>query len=542
MQLQDLSFKLDNEYIALDNDVMLSIEVFSFDNVFHPRKGSLKKVENKYISHELIWGGSEFEPNSFVELEVGKENNTYSFNLKAGLNQKVRETKLRFDNLPLGNLISTINGEHITKEYCEILCYPEGWRSLMTPLLVFKLAKDKFLYFRSLDNKVRQKRFYIKKTSEKTMTVELLYEENGKDMSNSVSVPTWEYGYVSSEKEIYEKHTKFLEKTYQYVKYENRKDVPNWFKDISLIVICHMEHWTGHIFHTYEQALEDFKKLTKYIDPKHVLFYIPGWEGRYYYKYGNYTADDRLGGPTKLKEFVDGVHSLGGHVMSMVGLTMANTSLPDYEKWGKPSEFVLASGATFNHGSVDWDGSRHYDHHVNSQLTPAAPGWQKKILDEIVRSTKEYGFDGVFLDIAAAYNNDSRYEITKGVFEVAKKLNETFDNYLVSGEGFYDGMMMSMPLFQSGHTDGLMHYHDSVYEKMFSDYGREFSHLCLGDLSYGSSGVHELGINSTDVKTPYRKGLIPTLTLVNGTLDNALDKVLEVVDDAKKYAKEFLNK
>ena len=167
MQLQDLSFKLDNEYIALDNDVMLSIEVFSFDNVFHPRKGSLKKVGNKYISHELIWGGSEFEPNSFIELEVGKENNTYSFNLKAGLNQKVRETKLRFDNLPLGNLISTINGEHITKEYGEILCYPEGWRSLMTPLLVFKLAKDKFLYFRSLDNKVRQKRFYIKKTSEK---------------------------------------------------------------------------------------------------------------------------------------------------------------------------------------------------------------------------------------------------------------------------------------------------------------------------------------------------------------------------------------
>ena len=109
MQLQDLSFKLDNEYIVLDNDVKLSIEVFSFDNVFHPRKESLKKVGNKYISHELIWGGSEFEPNSFVELEVGKENNTYSFNLKAGLNQKVRETKLRFDNLPLGNLISTIN-------------------------------------------------------------------------------------------------------------------------------------------------------------------------------------------------------------------------------------------------------------------------------------------------------------------------------------------------------------------------------------------------------------------------------------------------
>ena len=542
MQLQDLSFRLSNEYSELDDNVIVSVEVFSFDNVFHPRKGSLKKEGNKYISHELIWGGTELEKNSFIELDVDKQKNKYSFNLKAGLNQKVRETKLKFENLPLGNLISTINGEHITKEFGEVLCYPEGWRSLMTPLLVFKLSKDKFLYFRSLDNKVRQKRFFIKKTSETTMTVELLYEENGKDMTNVVTVPTWEYGYASSKEEIYEEHTKFLEKTYNYVKYENRKDIPEWFKDISLIVICHMEHWTGHIFHTYEQALNDFKTLAKYIDPKHILFYIPGWEGRYYFKYGNYTPDDRLGGPKKLKEFVDGVHALGGHVLSMVGLTMANINLPDYEKWGKPSEFVLASGSTFNHGSVDWDGSRHYDHHINSQLSPAAPGWQKKILDEIIRSSREFKFDGVFLDIAAAYNNDARYEITKGVFEVAKKLNETFDNYLVSGEGFYDGLMMSMPLFQSGHTDGLMHYHDSVYENMFSDYAREFSHLCLGDFSYGSSGVHELGVNSTDTTTPYRRGLIPTLTLIDGTLDKSLDKVLEVVETAKKYAKEYLYK
>ena len=144
MQLQDLSFRLDNEYIKLDHGVTLSVEVFSFDNVFHPRKGSLKQVGNRYISHELIWGGSEFEPTSFIDLEVKKIEGKYLFNLSAGLNQKIRETKLRFENLPLGNLISTINGEHETKEYGEILHYPEGWRSLMTPLLVFRLSNDKF--------------------------------------------------------------------------------------------------------------------------------------------------------------------------------------------------------------------------------------------------------------------------------------------------------------------------------------------------------------------------------------------------------------
>ena len=540
MQLQDLSFKLDNEYISLDNNVLLSIEVFNFDNVFHPLKGSLKREDNRCVSTSLVCGGTEIDKDSYASLEIKKDKQKYQFSLRAKLSQKIRETKLKFDNLPLGNLISSINGEHITKEYGEIINYPEGWRSPITPLLVFKINEHKYLYFRSLDNKVRQKRFYIKKTGENSMTVELLYEETGKEMSNEVIVPTWEYGYVETKEEIYQEHQKFLEKTYHYVKYEERKDVPSWFKDVSLVVICHMEHWTGHIFHTYEQALNDFKKLTKYIEPKRILFYIPGWEGRYYFKYGNYTPDERLGGENKLKEFVNGVHELGGHVMSMVGVLHANRDLPDYDKWGQPSEFLLASGSTLNHGSCDWDGGRHYDNHSNGLLNPAAPRWQKKLLEEIIRSTKEFKFDGVFLDIAAAYNNDARYEITQGIFDIANKLNETFDDYLVSGEGYYDGLAMSMPLFQSGHTDGLMHYHDSVYEDMFSDYAREFSHLCLGDFSRGSTGVHELGINSTDNKTPYRKGLIPTLTLVSETLDQSLDQVLEVIEDAKRYAKEYL--
>ena len=539
MQLQDMSFRLNNDKINLENDVILSIEVFSFDNVFYPKHGSLVEENNHFVSHQIVWGGDQLEENAFVDLDIKKEN-SYIFHLKAKLNQKIRETKLKFENLPLGNLISTIDGKRQTKEYGEILSYPEGWRELATPLLIFKIDEHKYLYFRSEDEQVRQKRFFIKKTSQNAMSVELLYEENGKDMGEFVDVPIWEYGYASTKEEIFQKHLKFLEKAYHYVKYEDRKDVPNWFKDVSLIVICHMEHWTGHIFHTYEEALNDFRKLAQYIDPKRILFYVPGWEGRYYFKYGNYTPDTRLGGPNKLKEFIDGVHELGGHVISMVGVLHVNRDIPGYDEWGKPSEFLLASGASFQHGSCDWDGGRHYDHYANGLLNPASPLWKKILLEQIINFTKEFGFDGVFLDIAAAYNNDERYQISEGIFDIAKTLNQTFKDFLVAGEGYYDGLMMSMPLFQSGHTDGLMHYHDATYEEMFSNYGREFSHLCLGDFSRGSTGVHELGTNNTDNKTPYRKGLIPTLTLVRETLDESLDQVLEVIEDAKQYAKEYL--
>ncbi len=540
MQLQDLSFKLPTDHISLDDGVTLSVEVFSFHNLYYPKDHSYQKEGNKYVSKQVIWGGSEPTKEGFVSLEVNENDGVYSFDLEAKLDEKVRETKLKFENLPLGNLISAINGEHVTNERGEVLFYPEAWRGIVTPLLVFKISENRYLYFRSLDYKVRQKRFFIKKTSENTMMVELLFEESGKDMTNSVKVPTWEYGYVSNKEDIYKKHLSFLEKIYHYERYEDRKDVPNWFRDVSLIVICHMQHWTGHIFHTYQEALNDFKELAKYIDPKRILFYIPGWEGRYYYKYGNFTADERMGGERELKKFVDGVHELGGHVLSMVSLTIANKELPDYEKWGKDSEFVICSGSSFKHGSVDWDGSRHYDHNTNAQLNPAAPGWQKKIIEEISRSTLDYGFDGIFLDISACYHNDLRYEIAKGVFDVCNALNKKFKDFLIAGECLYDGIMMAMPLYQCGHTDGLMHYHDSTYEDMFSNYAREFAHLCLGDFSRGSTGTHELGTNSTDVKAPYRRGIIPTLCLVKETIKDSLPEVKEVIEDAKRYAKEYL--
>ena len=76
-----------------------------------------------------------------------------------------------------------------------------------------------------------------------------------------------------------------------------------------------------------------------------------------------------------------------------------------------------------------------------------------------------------------------------------------------------------MPLFQSGHTDGWMHYHDRVSPMLFTRFAREFAHLCLGDVGRGSTGVHEQGTN-TETMTPLREGIIPTLSLVENTVSD----------------------
>jgi hypothetical protein len=152
---------------------------------------------------------------------------------------------------------------------------------------------------------------------------------------------------------------------------------------------------------------------------------------------------------------------------------------------------------------------------------------------------RTYNFDGVFLDISAVWLNDPRYHTYTGVLDVARRIREEHPNVLLGGEGWYDAVGLATPLMQSGHTDGVLHWHDEPYPAFFDTYHRSFGHLCLGDPGRGSTGVHELGYNPL-TRTPVRKGIIPTLTIVEDTLQHAPDAVQRILADARQYAATFL--
>ena len=401
-----------------------------------------------------------------VKVDLIKDINVNTFNIKASLSKTIRNVKLKIEGLPLGRLVSLIDDHHDITEYGMILRYPEGWRSVTTPLLVFELKDKTYMFLRSNDTIVREKRFYLEKVND-TLTAELIFEELGTKMTNEVEVPSWEVGFSKDIESIYVKQTNQIVENYGLIKFEERDDVPNWLKDVSLVVSYHLQHWTGNIFNTYKDVLEGVKKICKHIDGKHVLVYLPGWEGRYYYKYGNYSPDDRLGGEQGLREMVDGIHALGARVMPMYGINLANRSLESFERWGVSSEFTLPSGGKFHNGSVDWDSSRHYDHNSNANLNPAAPLWQTHLVNQIVTLSKKFNFDAAFLDIAAVWVNDAQYDLHPGIVKLCKRLREHNKDFLVSGEGWYDGLSEAMPFFHSGHTEGKMHYHDVPFEDMF---------------------------------------------------------------------------
>ena len=537
MQTQDLSYKLNNHHFEVklsESKVDVSVEVFSLENVYTLPKPSLVNG-SEYRFNNLIWGNDVFEP---ADVIVDVLPNTIS--AKINFNRDIRSVKYRFDNLPLGKLISMTDGEHEVTEYGRNYHYPEGWRSMSHPLLVFKLENGKYLFVRSLENTVERKYFFVKKIGEHSMRVDVVQEQHGTSLSHSFNAPMVEFGVCNTKEEIYESQSKLMEKNYNLQPFENSKIVPPWLKDISLVVTMHMETFTGYVFHTYEKAYEDILKLSKYVDPRRILVYMAGWEGRYYYKYGNYCPDERMGGEEKLKFAVKKMKELGCKVIAMYGINIVNKNLPMIKNIYEESEFQSISGAKYHNGSVDWEGAHHYDFNELVNLNIASPLWGNELYKQIKENTLKYDFDGAFLDIAACYVNDRNHSLFKGVCDFCDRLRTIKKDFLVSGEGFYDGLAKAIPLFQSGHTDGEMHYHDYPSEELFTKYVREFAHLCLGDPSRGSSGVHELGTN-TLYKTPLRKGIIPTISLVEDSIDENNQRFMEIIDLVHAYEKEFLH-
>ena len=538
MRIQDLSYQLNNKRFDVQLDeqlnIQISLEIFSLENVY--TVPDYQFLNNQFYSNVLVWGDTE-QVDGEAHLSFDKDK-TLLVNASAKLDKDLRGIKVRFDDLPLGKLISTSLQDEDVFEDGLFLKYPDGWRTLSHPLLAFEINKDKYLYIRCLDNTVNQKYFVIKKVND-TMRVDVVQEQQGTSLSNSYSIPSIEVGITKTKEEIYLKQMEYIEKTYDVVPFEQSKIVPDWLKDISLVVIMHMESFTGHIFHTYERAYNDIKKLTEMIPGKNILVYFPGWEGRYYFKYGNYTADERLGGEQALKDCIARIKTLGCKTMAMVGMNYANKSIPAINEIYKEAEFQSISGAKYHSVAVDFEGAHNYDFGELVSLNIANKKWADELFKQIKDFTLKYDFDGVFLDIASIYINDKNNALYPGVCEFCNRLRTIKPDFLVSGEGFYDGLLRAMPLFQATHMGETMIYHDRVSEELFNKYAREFGHLCLGDPSRGSTGVHELGTNN-NWRVPYRKGLIPTISLVDGSLELAPEKVKQIVEDAIRYQKDFL--
>lgn len=540
--MQDLSFDFGDQIFEF-NGLHFGIQVFTFENVYGLDQSQVAITQDglrfTVVCNGLSWAGGQERVEGFVSLEAVAQANSTCFEIEAHCTKTIRCVKLFFTNVTPGVIVNLREGS--AREIPETglnLRYPEGWRELYTPLVVLQNQAKELQYFRSLDSQIREKRFvFIPKDD--TLTVELIFEDTAIEMTNRVKVPTWEVGWTGSVQQILKDQASHLEQTLNLVPWEKRSDVPDWARQISLVAAIHCQHYTGYVFNDYSKVLETLRWLAERIEPQRILAYLPGWEGRYYWQYGDYRPDPRMGGEAGFTRLIEGARALGIHVMPMFGINIVNRAIENFEQWGAPAISSQAGGLT-GAGSVDWDGSRNYDLGWGALLNPGAPTWQNRLVTQITGLVEKYGFDGVFLDISACWQNDPRHNMYTGTFKLIERLRENHPELLVAGEGWYDGVGLATPLMQTGHTEGKLHWHDDLaYPGFFDKYNRSFAHLCLGDPGRGSTGVHELGYNPIRT-SPLRKGVIPTITIVEDTLEKAPAEVLKIIEAGRSYANLYI--
>jgi hypothetical protein len=541
MIVQDLSYDLCNPVFDAYG-LSFSVQVFTFENVYALDAAlcSVSQIDGavQVKAHGLAWAGGQEHATGCVSVTARRIGAAVQFALHAEAPTAIRSVKLVLHSVPPGIIINLRETPSLAVPLKGVvLKYPDGWRGLYTPLVITQSEGGVHTYYRSLDTNVRDKKFAFVWRGGR-LDAELIFEELATRMGMHVDVPVWEVGTASDARALMSEHQSFIEQTYNLQRWETRPDVPAWLRKISLVAAIHCQHYSGYIFNDYAAALEKARWLAGRIAPERVLIYLPGWEGRYYWQYGDYRPDARMGGEAGFERMVTGMQELGMRVMPMFGANVVNSGLANFEQWGVSAVSTSPAGMTGS-GSVDWDGSRHHDHGWGLFLNVGAPSWQNRLVDQISALVSRYGFDAAFLDISAGWMNDPHFEMYPGMAQLAARLRERNPGLLVAGEGWYDAVGAATPLMQNGHTEGVMHPHDTPFPAFFDTYHRAFGHLCLGDPSRGSTGVHELGVNPA-WREPRRKGIIPTLTVVEDSLEAAPERVEAILDDARQYARDFL--
>jgi len=379
---------------------------------------------------------------------------------------------------------------------------------LGTPLVAVQGGERDFWSISSLDDRVRAKRFYFQ-PGESGYRVEAVFEAEGWRDQPRLVVPTWRLARTPTLDEATRLHYEHLERAYGLPAWETRPDVPPWLRGISLVLALHGAHYTGYVFNDFARMLEILRWVATRIPAERVLVFLPAWDGRYYWNYPRYRADERMGGEAGLRRLVTEGQRLGFRIMPMFGMNAANRRLPEFEQIADAATSRI-DGNRLELDWVDWDNDRHQEGWL-AYMNLGVDSWREWLFRRIADVIERYGVDGYFLDISGGWINNPRADMHEGARRLVTDLRAQYPQVLACGEFHYDALLSVFPLFH-------------VYSPQGTKYARFFSHLSHPAPGRGSTGVHESGFGRWDAATlNMRRGPIPTITVVDDTFSRHRD-------------------
>jgi hypothetical protein len=514
----------------------LSFRIYTFENTYGLDLSQMT-VENTSDGIEikcsrLVWAGGQQNAPGKLRARVRKKGSFIEFDATAEMEQPIKSIAAILRGVPRGKISSGGQGFNNHKDGEVLLGYPFGGGSLFTangmnsPVAVIQSGEKEFFFISALNDHVRANRFYFQ-PGEKGYRAELTYESEGWQKSNSIQSPVWRVGRAASLEGAYRPHFEHVEKTFHLKDWDQREDVPKWFRDNALVVSLHGMHWTGYIFNDYAKMLKILEWVATQIPAQRVLVFLAAWDGRYYWNYPLYQPDARLGGEDGFRALIQKAQNLGFRMMPMFGTNSANKLLPVHSNYADAA-MAQIDGDVFNLNWVDWDNDRHNEG-WSPYMNIGIDSWRQWLFQRIDEIIDRFKVDAYFLDIVGGWENNTKADTHDGTCRMIADLRRKYPDVLACGEMSYDALLSCIPLFQV--------FSELGYPAAFNKYCRAFQHLSLPAPGRGSSGVHESGFGHFDPETlSLNDRQIPTITVVDDTFDQHRDIMAAIIARAKKRA------
>ena len=513
-----------------------TVEVFTVDNAFGLDPAATTFDGSRLVCDRLQWLGGQRQFAGRVDVEITEDDGARCWRISVTADEFVKGAKLLLRGLPADALASgwwtstTAVGSSMihTGEKPVLLSYPWAGSQVpgtdwQTPWAAAGAQQGVCLSVR--DSEVRPVRLYVYDSSFTTGPVtEICCDELATRRGRSYTTPQIRLRSFSSEAELaadFGGHLGHLEDVHDLRPWAARADVPGWADEIELVLTLHGQHWTGHVFNTFDKMAATLREICNDISGEKILAYLPGWEGRYYWQYPQYEPGPDLGGADGFTRLVRTADELGVHLMPMFGANGANVRR--YPGWERSAFRSPGNRFVSLINEPDWDNDRRgEDDQVF--LNIAEPAFADHLFTQIDQLVTRYGIGGVFLDTSGCWFNDPNHELVPGYRRLVDRLRAAHPGLLVCGEGWYDALLGIFPMNQTWIDIA----HPPRFDELPYRYARALGHLKDGAPGGGSTGVHEGGVQPVGVPLAV-DGYVPALSIVDGSLEHHRDYVREFV-------------
>jgi hypothetical protein len=478
----------------------------------------------------LVWAGGQQTSPGGITAKFTKSGNVIEWQVTAQAVHPVKTVTTVVRDVPRG-LVSVGGGQLTDTRDGDLLggytfgagdLHNFGVTSMTTPVSVVQVSDSDFLYFTTLDQKVRPKRYYFQ-AGEKAFRVEVVYEHDAWRDDKRVEVPAWRMGHAATFEAAMQPHMEHLEKAFHIPTWETRSDVQPWMRQLALVTTLHGMHYTGFIFNDYAKQLEILRWMATQIPADRVLVFLSSWDGRYYWDYPNYTVPARMGGEEGFKRLISEGQKLGFKMMPMFGTNSANRKQPVWSKIAAGATYKI-DGDLYNLNWVDWNNDRHQDGWL-TYMNLGHDAWRNWLEGRISDIIDKFGVDAYFLDIVGGHVNSTTGDMHEGTKKLVMNLRAKYPKVACVGEMPYDALYEFIPMYHAGGG------------ARWQKYAKFFSHLSAPAPGRGSSGVHESGFGRFNNETlGISPNAIPTLQVVDDTFTKYRDTMSEIIARAKQRA------